>query len=149
MRLTPLAVIAVAVAASSMQTAAAQAGDDPAAPAIDLTIVNLGDGDGPVRIAVDTEATWFVKGAESIRTYTVDRAGEGVSLRIEGLAPGEYAIRVFHDEDGDGDLGTNFVGIPNEPYGFSGKKTDRMRPRSFDYARFSLDSDMTMTITLR
>ena len=118
-------------------------------PALEITVVNLSDSEGPVRIAIDTEETWFVKDAEPIRNYTVFRDGDQATLRIDDLEPGVYAVRLYHDEDNDGELNTNFLGIPKEPYGFSGKKTNRMRPRSFDYAQFTLDEPMELTITLR
>lgn len=46
-------------------------------------------------------------------------AGNGVILRFEGLAPGRYAVAAFHDEDGNGKVKTNFIGIPREPVGVS------------------------------
>lgn len=119
-------------------------------PCLDLVIAHLGEGEGPVRVSIETEDSWFVDDAESYRTFTLPRTGEGeVSLRIEDLPEGEYAIRVFHDEDGDEELNRGTFGIPKEPYGFSGKKTNRMLPKSFDYAKFELSEPMTMTITLR
>lgn len=118
--------------------------------ALDLVITHLGEGEGPVMVSIETEASWFVDDAESFRTFTLPRNAEGeISLHIEDLPPGEYAIRVFHDEDGDGELNRRFYGPPKEPYGFSGKKTNRMMPKSFDYAKFHFDKPMAMTITLR
>jgi uncharacterized protein (DUF2141 family) len=153
------AALSVILALLAATTGGAQTVDDiveepavePAEPAplLELTIVNLGDGEGPIRIAIDTEETWFVKGADPILTYDVPLDGEAAVLQVDDLEPGVYAVRVYHDEDGDGELGTNFLGIPNEPYGFSGERTDRMRPRSFDYAQFTLDEPTKMTITLR
>lgn len=50
------------------------------------------------------------------------RDAEGrVSLVIGGLAAGLYAVSVVHDRDGNGKLNTNLMGLPTEPYGFSGK----------------------------
>jgi uncharacterized protein (DUF2141 family) len=46
-------------------------------------------------------------------------AGNRVILRFEGLAPGRYAVAAFHDEDGNGKVKTNFIGIPREPVGVS------------------------------
>lgn len=45
-------------------------------------------------------------------------AGSGAVLR--DLPPGKYAIAAFVDVNGDGKLNTNMLGIPVEPYGFSG-----------------------------
>ncbi len=117
---------------------------------LDLLIAHLGDGEGPVRVSIETEDSWFVDDAEPFRTFTLPRtAANEVTLHVDDLPPGEYAIRVFHDEDGDNELNRRFYGPPREPYGFSGKKTDRMLPKSFDYAKFHFDKSMAMTITLR
>jgi uncharacterized protein (DUF2141 family) len=35
------------------------------------------------------------------------------------IAPGDYAVTVQHDEDGDGKLKTNFIGMPKEGIGVS------------------------------
>lgn len=46
-------------------------------------------------------------------------AGASGPARFEGLAPGRYAVLVFHDANGNGELDRNFIGIPREPLGFS------------------------------
>ena len=38
---------------------------------------------------------------------------------IHGIPPGEYALMVHHDENSNGDLDKNFIGIPREPVGFA------------------------------
>ena len=43
----------------------------------------------------------------------------GVRIIFAGLPPGDYAVAAFHDADGNGELGTNILGIPTEGYGFS------------------------------
>ncbi|MCP9236920.1 DUF2141 domain-containing protein [Lewinella sp. JB7] len=41
-------------------------------------------------------------------------------VRIEGLVPGKaYAIAVFHDLNDNGELDTNFLGLPAEPWALS------------------------------
>ncbi|WP_428408496.1 DUF2141 domain-containing protein [Hyphococcus sp.] len=128
------------------------AAEEKAAEALtlDLVITHLGEGEGPVRVSIETEDSWFVDDAEPFRTFTLPRTAENeVTLHVDDLPPGEYAIRVFHDEDGDNELNRRFYGPPKEPYGFSGAKTDRMLPKSFDYAKFHFDKPMAMTITLR
>ncbi len=48
-------------------------------------------------------------------------ASGGAVVRFEELVPGRYAVAAFHDADGDGKLKTNFIGIPRESVGTSGK----------------------------
>lgn len=42
-----------------------------------------------------------------------------VSVEIDDLPAGDYAVMVFHDLDDDGELATNLLGIPKEPWGGS------------------------------
>jgi uncharacterized protein (DUF2141 family) len=58
-----------------------------------------------------------------------------VELRAPGR--GDYAIKVLHDEDGDGRVGKNAFGIPREGLGFSSGARLRFGPPGFDEARFS------------
>ena len=50
---------------------------------------------------------------------TLRITGSSMTVRFTGLAPGDYAASVQHDEDGDGKLKTNFIGIPKEGVGIS------------------------------
>ena len=67
---------------------------------------------------------------------------------IEGLAPGEYAIGVIHDENADGKLKTWFFGPPKEGVGMSGEAGGMMP--SFDKSKFTLaDKDLEFTIKMK
>jgi uncharacterized protein (DUF2141 family) len=64
------------------------------------------------------------------------------------LAPGSYAVSVFHDANGNGKLDT-FVGIPKEGYGFSRNPPFRPRAPRFDEAQVDLTGNSSTVITLR
>ncbi|NJO70690.1 MAG: DUF2141 domain-containing protein [Oscillatoriales cyanobacterium RM1_1_9] len=42
-----------------------------------------------------------------------------MSITLDDLAPGNYAIAIFQDLNGDSILNRNPLGIPTEPFGFS------------------------------
>ena len=65
-------------------------------------------------------------------------AAKAGDLVFAGLAPGEYAIAAFHDEDRDGDLNTNLLGMPTEGYGFSNEARGTFGPPGFDAAAFTI-----------
>lgn len=46
------------------------------------------------------------------------------------LDPGQYAIILFHDENGNGKLDSNALGMPTEPYGFSNNVRGLLGPPS-------------------
>ena len=59
-----------------------------------------------------------------------------VVVVIDSLKYGEYAVRVFHDENRDGKLDTNFLGIPSEDYGYSNNASGLFGPPSWEKAKF-------------
>jgi len=58
--------------------------------------------------------------------------------RFDGVAPGPFAITVFHDEDDNNAIKTNFIGIPKEGLGFSRDARARIGPPDFDDAKLVL-----------
>lgn len=54
--------------------------------------------------------------------------GPRASQTITGLKPGRYAIKAFHDVNGDGRMNTNPFGLPTEPYAASNNAPSRMGP---------------------
>lgn len=50
---------------------------------------------------------------------TVKISGTTMKVRFTGLAAGSYGVSLHHDEDGDGKLKTNFIGMPKEGVGVS------------------------------
>jgi uncharacterized protein (DUF2141 family) len=65
------------------------------------------------------------------------------------LKPGRYAIAVIHDENDNGRLDRNFLGIPIEGYGFGNDARGFFAAPSFDAASILIgDSDVSTFITL-
>ena len=69
--------------------------------------------------------------------WNLARAG-GLRVVFRGLPPARYAVNAFHDENGNGDLDTNVLGIPLEGYGFANDAKGVMGPPSFGDASVSL-----------
>jgi len=73
---------------------------------------------------------------------------EGMTVEISNLESGEYAIAVIQDLNENGKLDKNFLGIPKEPYGFSGQW--KSGSSSFDKALFNTgELGFATTITLK
>jgi len=70
-----------------------------------------------------------------------------VIVMIDSLKYGEYAIKVFHDENKNGELDTDFLGIPDEDYGFSNDASGWFGPPSWENAMFIFNQpEMTIKI---
>ncbi|MCU0458403.1 MAG: DUF2141 domain-containing protein [Bacteroidales bacterium] len=70
---------------------------------------------------------------------------ETLSMPIT-LPAGGYVISMYQDKNGNGELDSNFLGIPREPFGFS-NYAGKSAPGSFDKLKVIVN-DTTKTITV-
>ena len=68
----------------------------------------------------------------------VPATGDAITATFTGLAPGHYAIKAFHDVNGDGKMGANPFGMPTEPFAFSNNAHGVMGPAKWDAASFEV-----------
>ena len=93
---------------------------------------------GRLAVAVYRDAETFRRGEGPILSRMVARTGATTSVIIPGLPPGRYAVAVFHDTDGNGDLTLWPFGLPKEAYGFSRDARGSFGPPAFASAAFDL-----------
>jgi uncharacterized protein (DUF2141 family) len=91
-----------------------------------------------IKIA-DGEAD-FESGTVAFRSAIVEVENKRAVAVFEGVPYGEYAVKVFHDENGNEKLDTNFVGMPKEKFGFSNDARGRFGPPSYEQARFRFET---------
>ena len=138
-------IAAVAVAwiglAGSVTSAAAQAAT------VEVTIENVKSTDGSLLIAVYDNADEYqrnggFKGLEkAVKELKIPAVTPAATLSLADLAPGDYAITLFHDRNGNGKIDSNLFGIPTEPYGFSGNPKNLMSPATWEQSRFSVTNN--------
>lgn len=120
------------------------------AQAADLTVVlrDLRAQTGLVKVAlVDSPAGWDGQAAP-VQATGGPPHGETATFVFKDLAPGAYAVMITHDENGNGKLDSNLIGMPVEGYGFSNNPRVMRKP-TWDEARFDLAVDQSIDITLR
>ena len=89
---------------------------------------------------------------ESQRAYkvvSVPATPAGALCTFPDLPAGNYAISVFHDENDDGVLKTNLLGMPLEGYGVSNNHTHAMHAPSFEESQFPVDTQATTELRIR
>lgn len=129
-------ILTVLVMAGASFSAAAVAQN----PAGNLTVnfTGIEEEQGAVMgVLFDSEAAYDGKGAP-VRPIMVAANKAEVAATFEGLAPGTYAIKLFHDVDGDGKMGTNPYGMPTEPFAFSNNAQGNMGPAKWADAKFEV-----------
>lgn len=77
------------------------------------------------------------------RSVTIPAAGQ-TDYRITGIPPGEYAVMVHHDENNNGELDKNFIGIPREPVGFANGYSPK-GPPSYSRAQLTVTEGSSQT----
>lgn len=95
----------------------------------------------------DSEAAFA--GGKPVEGFRLEVTGAEAAQTVTGLKPGVYAIKVFHDVDCDGRMGTNAFGVPLEPYAASNNAPSRMGPPAWADARFEVTAEgAVQTITI-
>ncbi|MGH7987686.1 MAG: DUF2141 domain-containing protein [Candidatus Acidiferrales bacterium] len=151
---TPRGVVArlilacAALAMGGLLTLASLAYAQSAQNSIRIRVVNLRGSRGRVHCSLfDGKGNFPNSG--SLRDLSVPIAkGAGV-CEFHGFTPGKYAAVVFQDEDASGKFKTNWLGMPQEGYGFSNNlrphlSAPKFQPASFHYEGGTLE----MTIKL-
>lgn len=70
------------------------------------------------------------------------------SYLFSNLPAGSYGVSLFHDEDNSGNMKTNLLGIPLEGTGASNDARGKMGPPKFADAKFTLNADKKITVTM-
>lgn len=108
---------------------------------LEVTVTGVEHGDGAIRVMLYREQG-FLDREQVVRQAERTAAPGDVTLRLEGVDPGRYAVILYHDEDGNGELNRLFGTIPLEAYGLSNNLELRGPPR-FSQAAFELPPDGT------
>jgi uncharacterized protein (DUF2141 family) len=104
---------------------------------------------GALLFSVASSREMFESDDQAQLSAEVPVEGEAESAVFEGVVPGEYAVKVFHDANGNGELDMGFMG-PEEKFGFSNNVMGFMGPPDFDDAKFEFDgSELTVDIEAR
>lgn len=113
--------------------------------------------------SIHAEITVIIKGAKNVKgkimialyeqsgylnpskmvAKTMTNASAKKVVKFTNIKPGRYAIAVFHDENLNQKLDTNFLGMPQEGYGFSNYAKGNMGPPNFSDSSFYYDGKKT------
>lgn len=124
--------------------------EKPAENAIRVHIEGLHSDRGRVVCALFASAADFPKRVDRAYARVVAPIVAGhANCHFAMGAAGTYAVSVFHDENSNGKLDTNWLGIPREGVGASKNPKPRIGPPKFAAAEFrysegSVDIDITI-----
>ncbi len=103
---------------------------------LNVSVEGLSDDSPKVYLSVyDNDDDWL--GERTVLTAVIDPAAGQRHFELR-LPPGSYAFSAYLDVNGNGELDSNFIGIPKEPVALSNNARPRFGPPKFKDARFEL-----------
>ncbi len=124
-------------------TAAANAAD------ITITVNGVRNDKGKIAALAFVKPDGFPDRVAMAATQAQVPARQGVvTLVLKNVRAGKVALTILHDEDGDGKLKRNLVGIPTEGVGMTGKPLGNRAPK-FEEAVVEIQGDQKREITLK
>ncbi len=104
------------------------------AASLEVKITNLSSAKGTVKYLLFLGSHGYPdKADKSVRKGSF--AAKNDSLKLSDLAPGEYAMTFFHDENDNDKLDTR-LGLPKEAFGFSQNPRIFFGPPAFNRSSF-------------
>jgi uncharacterized protein (DUF2141 family) len=115
-----------------------------------VTILNFRNNLGQASVALYNKEEAFPKSPDkAVKIVYAPIRDKKAVVVFESLPPGEYAISVFHDENKNGKMDTNFFGIPKEGVGASNDARGHLGPPHYKDAKFNFSGGIqSMSINL-
>lgn len=85
---------------------------------------------------------------EVVKRWIADIQGKKTVVELSGLAPGTYALRLFHDENNNDKLDTNMLGMPTEGYAFSNNVYGSFGPPALERQLFTVEGNKSIRIKM-
>ena len=118
---------------------------------VNVELSGLAQASGNVYIAVyDSDDDWLGEDVVMQRKVVIAEALDGELVRAAlQLPPGEYALSIYYDENNNGKLDSNFIGIPKEPVAISNNARPSFGPPKYEDAVFTLGAEpLVQSITM-
>lgn len=109
---------------------------------ITVTINGIEEQKGQVVFMLFISGDGFPKEVDkAYKKGIIKEFGTSATYTFKDIPYGKYAIAVFHDEDSNGEIKTNFIGFPKESVGAS--NMTKMGKPSFNKSAIELNKEST------
>lgn len=135
-RLVSLSLLCSALLLAFAERVAAQT---PKTCALTVHVTEIQNANGNLLVALRRDANTVVE----TRAIEIDPKTLTAQTVFQNLPEGSYGVAVIHDENKNGKLDFNEMGMPVEGYGHSNNPAKRPGPPNFDETKFQLNSPGT------
>lgn len=113
-----------------------------------VKVHNVKEAKGDVCVALYNDSKTFLKLENVYKSKKTKALLKETTLVFDNIPEGEYAIAIFHDENGNEELDTNFFGIPKEDVAFSYGRLKTFGPPSYKECAFQVSADKEVLISI-
>lgn len=117
---------------------------------VQLNIYGVTELKGSLMIAIYESADQFPKFGKGDINIVHKVESRSPNILLNDLEVGrEYAVAIFHDANGNKYLDKNFLGMPEEKYGFSNGARGTFGPPYYSEASFTVSRHQKISVTIR
>ena len=102
---------------------------------------------GDLYISLHNRPEYFQIADSAFMKIKISVDAEKETVHFNNVPEGRYAMALYHDENEDGTMETNEMGVPREGYGFSNNPKVPGRPK-FEQAEFKFDRNDTIVVKM-
>lgn len=115
-----------------------------------VDVENIEKSEGIIWVGLyDSEQNFLIKENATVVEGVLVKQTNRLRFELQDLPLGTYAMALVHDINHNGEMDTNFIGIPTEPYAFSKKPKSKWRLPRFNEVKFNfLEPNQVLTVTL-
>lgn len=129
-----LSLVAAALT-TTLATGAVQAAD------LTISISDIKTAEGKLMLNLVNSEAQMGDTADGYASLMLTPSTDGVSITMHNLPAGTYGVQLFHDENNNGELDANMLGIPKEPYAFSNNAAGRFGPPKWKDIKFEISAE--------
>ncbi|SHG95432.1 Uncharacterized conserved protein, DUF2141 family [Flavobacterium fluvii] len=115
-------------------------------PNLSVSVSGIKNNTGSLTVELYNSKGNFLK--TSFKTVSTTIKSNSVSVTFNGIPKGEYTVLVYHDENKNGKLDKNLIGMPKESVACSNNAKGFMGPPKYDDAKFTVTADTKINIKM-
>jgi uncharacterized protein (DUF2141 family) len=102
-----------------------------------IRVTDLSDDKGTVNLSMyDSAKEYSAKNGAPVKKMKARIEKGHALIEFDDVPYGEYGFKLYHDQNGNGVMDRNFLGIPQEDYAFSNNAAGRFGSPSYDKVKF-------------
>ncbi|PWA10865.1 hypothetical protein DB891_03295 [Flavobacterium laiguense] len=109
-----------------------------------VSVSGLKNNTGVLKVGLYNSDGTFLK--STYKSITSEIKGNSATVTFVGIPKGEYGVSVYQDENSNGKLDKNIMGIPSEGVACSNNAKGFMGPPKYEDAKFNINKDLKIDV---